>query len=339
MKGFKRAAALMMALAMTASCVTGCSKKFDGTEVVAEVGDAQITADVMNFYARYEQSQYSMYANILGDDMWTEEDENGETREERIKKSLAETLEQMYVIEQHMADYNVELTEDEKAAIEKAAAEFVESNTLEVKEAVSGDQETVERVLTLATIREKMYVEMVKDVDTEVSDEEARQKGTQYVFLSYTTTDADGNSVDMTEEEKEALKADAAAFLEGAKQAEDFEAYAEEKGYTAQTTTFDANSALDENLIAALDQLKEGEFTDVIETENGLYVAKLTSLLDREATDYKKETIVAQRQQDAFDEIVDGWMEETEITLYEKVLKKIDFVKVNVTIKEEETEE
>ena len=47
-------------------------------------------------------------------------------------------------------------------------------------------------------------------------------------------------------------------------------------------------------MIAAADALtNEGDVTDIIETENGIYIAKLTSLLDREATDSKKESIVS----------------------------------------------
>ena len=49
----------------------------------------------------------------------------------------------------------------------------------------------------------------------------------------------------------------------------------------------------------------EGDVTDIIETENGIYIAKLTSLLDREATDSKKESIVSERKQEQYDSLLE----------------------------------
>ena len=42
----------------------------------------------------------------------------------------------MYLIKQHASEYQVEITEEEKKKIEKAAEQFTEENTLEDKEAV-----------------------------------------------------------------------------------------------------------------------------------------------------------------------------------------------------------
>ena len=45
-----------------------------------------------------------------------------------MKKNILESLEQMYVLEDHMADYGVELTKDEKSKIQEAAKAFVKAN-------------------------------------------------------------------------------------------------------------------------------------------------------------------------------------------------------------------
>ena len=95
----------------------------------------------------------------------------------------------------------------------KRQKNFDEGNELEAKELVSGETEYVERVLTLLTIQKKMTDAVTKDVSTEVSDEEAAQN--EYAvckFSRYTTTDEEGNSKTLTDEEKAALKETAAAF-------------------------------------------------------------------------------------------------------------------------------
>ena len=129
------------------------------------------------------------------------------------------------------------------------------------------------------------------------------------------------------------------SFLEGAKAAEDFAAYATEQGKEAQTATFDSESTSPAaELIAAADSLGVGGFTDVIETENGLYVAKVTSLLDRDATDAKKETIVNSRKSEKFNEVYDGWKKDTKIKVNKDVWAKVDFQDVGVTVKQNEEE-
>ena len=117
------------------------------------------------------------------------------------------------------------------------------------------------------------------------------------------------------------------------------ETVASAAGLTAQTATFDSDSTSpDKDLIAAADALtNEGDVTDIIETENGIYIAKLTSLLDREATDSKKESIVSERKQEQYDSLLEQWKKDTKIKEEKKVWKKISFEKQGVTIKTSDT--
>ena len=134
------------------------------------------------FYARYQQGMIETnLGSMLGDNMWTQEVSEGKTYEDNVKDSVMDALQQMYILEDHMAEYEVVLTDEEKSAIQEAAKKFDEGNELEAKELVSGETEYVERVLTLLTIQKKMTDAVTKDVSTEVSDEEAAQKSMQYV--------------------------------------------------------------------------------------------------------------------------------------------------------------
>lgn len=102
-------------------------------------------------------------------------------------------------------------------------------------------------------------------------------------------------------------------------------------------TTFDAESTSpNEELIKAADALEEGGITDLIETDSGCYVAKVTSLLDREATDARKDTIVQERKDELYNTTCERWRKETEITVHEDVWKKIDFKDLTVTMNVQE---
>ena len=335
----KKAVVLTAAGVFTAAAVTGCSGSVDTEAVVATVGDEEITLGVANFYARMTQGEYeTYYAGMMGttaEEMWSQDYDEDHTFEESIKDTIMENLENMYIIAQHADDYEVSLTEEEEQAISDAAEQFSADNTDEAKEAVSGYKKDIEKYLELATIQSKMDSKMKEGVDEEVSDEEAAQKSMQYVFFSYTSTDEESGEVtDLTDAEKESLKTTAQTLADRTAGGEDMETVDAELGAEVQTATFDGESTSpNTDLVAAADALEnEGDVTDVVETDNGLYVARLTSLLDREATDTEKENIVEERRQDQYDSLLEEWRNGTEIDVKEKVWRKVDFEDLGVTI-------
>lgn len=332
---------LLFAIAgmLSSGLLTGCGKLNDD-DVVATVGKEEITADIANFYARYTQAQYeTYYSGYMGEDMWKTDASEGQSYEEFVKDSVLTELEKMIVLEQHMKEYDVSLTEAEEALVKKAAGEFDEANPLEAKEQISASKKTVNRVLTLMAVQKKMQDAIQAGADTEVSDEEAAQKSMQYVLYPYTSKDDEGNSEELSDEEKAEVKKQAESFADAAKTVEDFSAYATEQGQEAKTATFDKESTSpDAELVKAAEELKEGETTGVVETDAGCYVAKVTSYLDREATDSKKESIVQERKTKLYEDTCKKWIKDAGVKVDKKVWKKVDFNALSVTIMQKDEE-
>ena len=335
----KRVTALGLAGMLAVTGLTGCGS-MNNDDVVATVGESEIKLGVANFYARMQQAQYeTYYAGMMGttgEELWAKETD-GKTYEQSVKSDMIKSLENMYILEQHASEYDVVLSEDEKKAIDKAAEEFDENNALEDKEAVSGYNKYVKKVLELITIQSKMEDVMTADVDTEVSDDEAAQKAMKYVFYSYTKDENDSTST-MSETEKTEVKKKATDFAEKLKNSDtkDIDAVASEAGMEVQTATFDSESTSpNADLVKAADALTaEGDVTDAIETDSGIYVAKVTSFLDRTATDAKKQSIVEERKKDQYDDLLKKWRKKTDINLNKRVWKKVDFQKQGVTVKD-----
>lgn len=342
MRGLKKKIlGLGLTFALTAGVLTGCSS-MKADDVIVTVGDKTIQADMANFYIRYQQAiMETNYGSFMGGAaMWKQEVEKGKTYAESMKEDVAKSMGQMFLLENHMGEYEVTITEEEKAKIDDATENFLKANSDKAKKLISASQETVARVMELLTIQNKMFEAMTADVNTEVSDDEAAQKSMQYVKFAFATTDDEGKSKELNDAEKEELKKSAEAFAEGAKTAEDFSAYATESGYKATDSTFDKESTSpDAAVIEAADTLAEGETTGLIETTGGYYVAKVTSLLDRAATDAKKGRIVDERKQTQYEDLLKTWTEETKIKVDKKNLKKIDLNGAGVTVKQAEQEE
>lgn len=54
--------------------------------------------------------------SLFGDDVWSSDlYNNGTTMEDNTKNSVIEMIENLYILQNHMADYDVTLTDDETA--------------------------------------------------------------------------------------------------------------------------------------------------------------------------------------------------------------------------------
>lgn len=344
MKGLiKKAVALTAAAALAMTSLVGCgAESVDNNEVAAVVNDSEITAGVANFYFRYQQSAVEeLYASMLGDDMWSLQltEESDETYEESTKASMIEDLTEMYILEDHMADYNVTVSEEALAAIDKAAAAFVEANEEGIRTKVSGEKEIVAEVLRLLTISNDMFNAMVADINREVSDDEAAQKKLQYISFSKTESHED-HEHELEEDDLAKAKKDAEDFLKEAKSAGSLEAYAAVKELKSYPLTFDAETtSLNEKVIKAANSLKENEFSDVIETDSAFYVVQLTSEFDKDATEAEKENIIVERENEKYSEVLEGFKNASEVTVNEEVIAKISLHGLAVTPKAEEKED
>ena len=203
----KRILAAGMCASMAMGLLTGCSSSND--EVVAKMGDAKLTLGEANFILRYSQAQTQSYLGAMfgeGTNVFQQDlTGSGQAYGETVKESVLNDLKDMTILEQHMSDYNVELTDEDKAAIEEAAKQFIADNSKDVLKEMSATEETVSRILTLYTIQSKMETAIEADVDTEVSDEEAAQKTIQYAYFTIPETESE------TEDATEATSADESA--------------------------------------------------------------------------------------------------------------------------------
>lgn len=347
-KTYKKGLAVLLAANLGIGALCGCSHSDNAT--VATVGESKITYGVANFYARYMESQYEQYvqqASQTSGNVWQQKAKGSDkTYEEDIKEHLIDSLKEMYILEQHMKDENVSISEEEKKVIKESAKEIVDANNQEAREAFSITQANAEKVLSLMTIQKKMHDKISDGVKVDVTKEALNQKKMCYVEFKFKSNlqtvgnaseamDAVGNTnnENSVTDSKEVAKEKAENLLnqlQGEETKDSLNSKVEGLGVTAEETTFDSKSTSpSEKVVKEADSLKEGE-SKLVEDLNSYYVISLESEYDEIATKEKKEQLEDSKKHEATEKKIDKWIKKTDYDLKKSVWNSISFSKVGI---------
>ena len=209
---FRKAAALGLIFCMSCMMLAGCGNNgaIDGSKTLMTVNGEDLRLGAASFFAKYEQAQtymiYNMYFGMTS--IFDTAEEDGHTAGEEMKESVLTDLEKMMVIKQHAEEYGVSVTDEQAAQIQEAAKAYIEGNDKAALAKVGASEEDVVTLLELQTIRSSMMDPIVKDVDTEVTDEEAQQTSVTYVRVNVEeTTDSAAESTAESSAESTAASA------------------------------------------------------------------------------------------------------------------------------------
>ena len=359
---WKKFAAAGLTAAMGVSMLAGCGNKdakIDGTKTAVTINDEAVSLGAVSFQARFQQAyMYQMYSQYFGTTQIFDQvmDESTEkTYGDQIKEGVLENIEELVLIKQHAADYDVALDDEKKAEIEKIAQAYIDENDEKVRAQIGASKEDVVYLLELQTIQDMMREPMAKDVDTEVSDDEAQQTTVTYLSLAKKTEEdlaADESAADesvsdeslsdesVSEEAKAAqleeankeVKENAEKILADLK-ASDNAAEADMTAIAAKyddtltaasgqfTTNDPTDTTLDASVVEAVADLKDGEVCDkVIETDTHYYVVRVDKTFAKDETEAKKEQIVKDRKTEAYNNLIDTWKKEADIKVDDKVM-------------------
>lgn len=326
---------LIVLLIFTAGAVlAGCGKKKEEKAaedtVVAMVGQERIYLKEAIFYARMNQADYEdKYRDTYGESLWGKDIlENGMTLEENVKENVIKKILETTVLAAHAPEYNVELTQDDRAQVEEITAAFLAEYGTAVLEEIGENTDYAKKIFEKALLASKVKEAAMGAVELEVSEEEALQKTFSYTWIATSKEAEDGSLVPLAEEEILTLKEKAEELLKALKESQDFEATVNEEHFTAATVTYGPDKTVegvDPILIETAELLEEGQVSDVIENENGYYIVKLISSRDEEKTEQRKSELLEQKRENFFQQLYEGWVADVDYQVDEEVWSSVTF--------------
>ena len=303
------AAALLAAIVLTGS-LTGCGT-WSNTKIVLttgltgdqlfKVGKSVCTLpEAMIYVMDYKQQ----YENAYGVEMW-EHDFGGVTLEEYVKDTIIAQLASVKAVTLLAKENNVTLSDAEKEKISQAAEEYYSALTDEQKKYMKVEKSDVEDLYAAHVLSKKVYTEITKDVNTEVSDDEARIITIQQIRL---------DSLDNAESVKARLD-----------EGRDFGTVAAAYNRDSQTTVTLGRGEKEAAYEEAAFSLENDQISNVIETTDGYYILKCINNFDRDATEANKITMVEKRRDEEFTEAYETLMADTPSEFNRQKWNKVHF--------------
>ena len=255
--------------------------------------------------------------------------ENGETMEDSVKESTVNQIKRIKVLVNRASEYDCSLTDEDKKQCKEYAKAFAEDpNGKVILEECGADADDMQKIYEDNMLAHKVQEAMVADVDTKVSDDEARKtKINRVCFKTSSVDEKTGETKELSGKEKKALKKKAEKALKALKNGKKkISKIAEENDYSDSMEEIYAAGESEEgkDFEGAVKKLKDGDILDqVVETDQGYVIAQLVAYTDKDATEENKKTIIEERQEHAFSDKYDEITKELEEAWdYEKDVDK-----------------
>ena len=332
-KRFKKRAGAIASAILILCMLCGCAENIDsGTKVVLttgfgrdevfRIGTSGCTLPEVMVYLTNIQNRYE---SVYGAEIWNTS-VDGVTLEQNVKDIALAQIARIKTMNLMAGQYGVALDEEEKAQTENAARAYYGSLNDTERALMGVTEETIRDLYAEFALAEKVYRYTIKDINPEISDDEARTITVQHILFKTYALDGTGRKIEYTEHAKQEAYREACEVLALAREGEDFDELIRRYSEDDRSTYSFGKGEMDEAFETAAFNLGKDEISDVVETEFGYHIIKCLNTFDREETDANKVKIVDQRRAEAFGQEYDAYVETLTRDLNEELWDSVAFI-------------
>lgn len=332
----KKIAKRIAVIVAACSCVltTGCGKSDKPVKIVFTTGFAddevfriedlvctlkEAKAYLVNTQEGYEAS--------FGKEIWGRETGSA-TVEGRLKDSVLAKIAQIKAMDILAADKGIVLDDKENKKAEEAAAEYYATLSEADIAAMDGiTQEDIAGIYKDQALADKLYNEIIKDINPEISDDEARTITIEQILIKTYSLDANGNKVEFSDSDKVAAKTKAdSIYRQLSSDGSNFEALMLEYNEADKSELSFGKRGEQPDYESVAFNLGGGEVSSVFATSEGYAIIKCISKFNLEETEANKVKIVQERKREVFGETYDSFVAKLNKQLNEKLWNSVTVV-------------
>ncbi len=299
-----------------------------GTNEVFKVGSEKAsTTEFMLFLTNIA----NRYEQVYGEELWAMPVDEETTMFDNLKEVALAQLAQVKAMKLLAAEHEVVLTEEEVGKAHSAATAYLATLTAVEKDAMGITEGTVvEQLYCEKLLADKLYAYLIRDVNPEISDDEARIITVQHILLKTYTVDEHGNREELSHADCEVLRSKAEEIRTMALEGESFDTLISKYSEDSQGTYSFGIGDMEESFEEATYALSTDEISPIVRTGHGYHIIKCISTLDREQTDLNKEKLLISRKQEVFGDTYNAFVEKLDRRANSKLI-------LSLTLPEEET--
>lgn len=325
----KKGACLILCLCLALTLFTGCEKRryvlttaFEKNELM-RINTKSCFLPEMMLYLTTVQNRYE---EVYGPEIWNHTLE-GVPVSEKLKDMVLAKVAQIKVMNLMAESYGLSLTEEEKDVVFERANRFYDTLNSKEKELLGVKAEDIRNYYGEYALADKVYDYVIRDINPEISDDEARIVTVWHILIKTYTLDGEGNRVPYSDRAMKESFETAKLVKELADSGEDsFESLAAKYSEDEELSYTFGRGEMPANFEDAAFSLDTGEVSDIIQTDSGYHIIKCVSDFDVEMTQKNKEIILKERREKAFDETYNTFLTGLTKTLNQKLYDSIELI-------------
>ena len=324
----------ILAISIVSLLLTGCSAPSFDRSIVFTTGFSKnevfrledmscSLTEIMVYLVNTQEG----YEASFGSDIWEKETDTG-TVEARLKETVLAKIAQIKAMNLLASENGIELSEEEISLAQQAADEYYTSLT--AADIAAMNNVTIEEIAEIykeQAIANKLYNYIIRDINPEISDDEARTITVEQILIKTYSLDSSGAKVDFTDSEKKAAYIKAREILSKLNSEEKtFEELMSEYNEAEEGTISFGKGEMEEVYETAAFNLGKEEVSGIIETSEGYCILKCITTFNREETQANKVKIVAQRKREVFGTQYDSFVATLTKELNQKLWDSITLI-------------
>ncbi len=320
-------------IAMTAMtlmlCLSGCAN-LNNTKLVLTTGfqDDELfriedLTCTLPEYMVYLVNAQDSYVDSFGREILTVNVGNM-AMEDGIKENCLATIAQVKAMNLLAIENGIELSEAEKSQAEAASEEYYSSlNDDEIKAMKNITKQQLAVLYEEYATANKLYEYIIRDINPEISDDEARTITVEQIVLNTWKLDSMGEKVSVSNSEKASIYNTASQIRQQLSEGTDFDVLIEQYNEADEGTVSFGKGEVDEKIEEVAFNLDTGEVSGIIETDEAYVILKCISTFNREETEANKIRIVEERKREVFGEQYDAFASGLSRIINTELWKKI----------------
>lgn len=329
-KNIDKLISYLVVILLLSTILTGCGAKekkyvlttgFSKGEVF-RVGESSCSVPEIMVYLTNLQNQYE---EVYGDRIW-ETTIDGKSLSDNVKDVALSRIAQVKTMALLAKQQGITLDDRENDKVDNITDIYFDSLTSQEKSSMEIDRDIIHSLYEEYALATKVYESIIRDVNPEISDDEARTITVSHIFIKTYNYDDDGNKVGYNSERRNEAKQLAEEIRQRIVDGEDFEVLAKEYSNDEEVTISFGKGEKDKEFETAAFELGTDELSEVVETEFGYQIIKCLSTFNREVTDDNKIKIVEKRKQEVFSEEYEEFANGLTKGVNEELWDSIEFV-------------